>query len=129
MHSNKNILLVSSNPVLNSRIERYLSPEKYQLTYIEMEDDSLKDVLEKNLYDMVIVDSDLPGWQGIKTGVMIRCWSNIPMFILSTCNTLDDEIRMLDLVSEDYLGNPVGMPYLAIKIERLLSADSPLMGI
>jgi DNA-binding response OmpR family regulator len=125
----KQILLISSDEKLNKRIFKYLPRGKYEIMCVDRADEKLSDIAEKEKNDLVIVNAGAPVWKGIKTGLMIRRLSSSPVLILSVYGTRDSQFRILDMNSDDYLSSPVEASYLSLKMERLLSDNSSIIGM
>jgi DNA-binding response OmpR family regulator len=58
---------------------------------------------------------------GLSLSLQIRQWTAVPLLILSTVETRDKEIRLLDLRSKGYLSEPYDISMVAIRINLILS--------
>ena len=70
--------------------------------------------------DLLILDIGLPGTNGFDLCRRIRPTSTFPILILTARDTLNDELRALELGAEDYLSKPCPPERLIARAERLM---------
>lgn len=70
--------------------------------------------------DLVILDLGLPDLDGIAFIRDLRCWSEVPILILSARTTENDKIVALDTGADDYLTKPFGVGELLARVRALL---------
>ena len=74
-----------------------------------------------NSYDLIILDLMLPGLHGLDVLREIRAQgSQIPVLILTACDTSSDIIKGLDAGSDDYLTKPFDMGELVARCKALI---------
>src|SRR4029077_5854060 len=71
--------------------------------------------------DLVILDLNMPGGDGVESTRRLRSWSQIPILILSVREEEPDKIAALDLGADDYLTKPFGVGELLARVRALLS--------
>jgi len=70
--------------------------------------------------DLLILDIGLPGTSGFDLCRRIRPTSTFPILILTARDTLNDELRALELGAEDYLSKPCPPERLIARADRLM---------
>ena len=76
-------------------------------------------------YDVVILDLNLPGIDGIEIARKLRedARKNTPIIMLTARDTLDDKLAGFDVGADDYLVKPFEMPELAVRVEALIRRE------
>ena len=80
--------------------------------------------MEKHQPDLVLLDIQLPGRNGIDVCRDIREFSMIPIIILSAKSEEEDMIEGLKAGADDYETKPYPLPVLAMKIEKRLKTSN-----
>jgi len=76
--------------------------------------------LDRNAYDVVVLDRDLPGLHGDTLCQMITARDQRAMVLMLTAaGTADDRVRGLTLGADDYLAKPFHFPELVLRIHAL----------
>jgi len=65
---------------------------------------------------VVILDLGLPDLDGIEVLAGIRCWSAVPVIVLSARSTSAEKIEALDAGADDYVTKPFSMDELLARI-------------
>jgi len=66
--------------------------------------------------DLILLDMNLPGMDGLETCREIRGSSSVPIVILSVRNSGKDKVRALDAGADDYVTKPFAMEELLARI-------------
>lgn len=113
-----NILIVEDEQPIANLIEMNLSMEKYQCTWAQ---DGLQgaNLLEKNKYDLVLLDIMLPGIDGYELLEYIKSYK-IPVIFVTAKGDLKDKIKGLNLGADDYLAKPFQVGELIARVEAVL---------
>ncbi len=122
--SAKKILVISTDVLLNERLQKQLSREDYHLIYTRKTDIGLKTIIEENSPDLMIVDPGISDLRGMDISLRIRRWTPVPILVLTTARTENNEVRALDLTAEDCLSEPFDMAIIAARINNILSLAS-----
>ena len=72
------------------------------------------------LADLVVVDLSLPDMDGIEVIRALRCWSAMPVVVLSARSREEDKVAALDAGADDYLTKPFGLPEFSARIRAHL---------
>jgi DNA-binding response OmpR family regulator len=82
-------------------------------------------------YDLLLLDVMLPELDGISLCRRLRSHKyDLPILMLTACDTIDDEINGLDVGADDYVVKPVDLQKLLARIRALLrrgSSTSPIL--
>jgi two-component system, OmpR family, KDP operon response regulator KdpE len=70
--------------------------------------------------DLVILDLNLPGIDGLDMCADIRKVSSVPILVLSVREDESDKVQALDLGADDYLTKPFGTDELLARVRALL---------
>jgi len=85
------------------------------------------ELIRKNIYDLVILDLNLPDLNGEEICKTIR--NNgvmLPILIISADNQINRKINLLDLGADDYLSKPFSIPELISRVKALLRRPSKI---
>ncbi|MEL6526313.1 MAG: response regulator [Chloroflexota bacterium] len=104
-------------------IRRYLLTALAPYTYAIVEANNGEDALiacTNDHPDLVILDLNLPGIDGIEVTKRLREWSDVPIIILSVQDQDTDKIEALDAGADDYLTKPFSVGELLARMRVAL---------
>jgi len=70
--------------------------------------------------DLMVLDLNLPGLDGLEVCRRVRAWSAVPILVLSVREEEADKVAALDLGADDYLAKPFGVDELMARVRALL---------
>jgi len=70
--------------------------------------------------DLVVLDLNLPGIDGLLVARHLRTWSSVPILVLSVREDEADKVAALDIGADDYLTKPFGTDELMARVRALL---------
>jgi two-component system, OmpR family, copper resistance phosphate regulon response regulator CusR len=116
------ILVVEDNKKLAENLKQGLEQEGYAVDVIEEGLAAERRILiNRDEYDLVILDRMLPGKDGVLVCSFWReCGVVVPVLMLTALNTTDDKVVGLDAGADDYLGKPFAFKELLARIHALL---------
>src|ERR1035437_1575168 len=102
------ILVVEDNKKLAENLKQGLMQEGYAVDIIEEGPAAERRILiNRDEYDLVVLDRMLPGKDGI---LVCNTWRengvDIPVLMLTALGTTDDKVVGLDAGADDYLAKP-----------------------
>jgi DNA-binding response OmpR family regulator len=113
------ILIIEDDVKLTELIKEYLEKYGYDVAAIENfihVEDEIKN-LKPNL---ILLDINLPYYDGFQLCKTFRRSSTIPVIIISSRNGNNEQIRGLELGADDYIVKPFDFDFLLAKIQAVL---------
>lgn len=120
----KNILLVEDDEKLVKYMYEYLSAYDYNVETIEDFNNLLGQAIDKK-YDLILLDINLPKFDGFYYLKSIRNHIKTPIIIVSARSEEGEQIRGMDLGADDYVTKPFVMGILLAKIKAVLRRMQP----
>ena len=114
-----NIIVVDDEPEVCQLVKRCLQPGGYKVDSAQS-GESLKQKLSKGIYDLVILDLNLPGEDGLDLLKEVRQRQNLPVVILSARGASVDRVVGLELGADDYLAKPFEPRELLARVRSVL---------
>ncbi len=115
----KKILVVDDEPNIVELITYNLKKEGYQVTSAP-DGSAAWELLEKNYFDMVLLDIMLPGIDGLSLCRKIREKSNVPVMMISAKIEEFDKVLALELGADDYMTKPFSVRELVARVKAVL---------
>lgn len=114
----KKILVIEDEKDIQNIIKAFLENAEYK---VETADDGLDaiNLIQKNNYDLILLDIMLPKIDGFTVCEMIRKNSNIPIIILTALTDEESQLKGFDKLADDYITKPFSMPVLLKHIEAI----------
>ncbi|MEZ5986106.1 MAG: response regulator [Hyphomonas sp.] len=113
------ILICDDEPDIRDLVSDYLSIRGYQ-TKTCADADNLLRTLERTKADLVILDINMPGTDGLTALRTIRTAYDIPVIMLTAASETIDRILGLELGADDYLGKPFDLRELEARVKTVL---------
>lgn len=122
------ILLIEDDIKLKKYISEYLEAYDYKITTID-DFDNVIDIVDTVNADLIILDINLPKFDGFYYLRLIRKKSKIPVIILSARSDEGEQIRGMELGADDYVTKPFVIGILLAKINALLRRTNEYIDI
>jgi two-component system alkaline phosphatase synthesis response regulator PhoP len=120
------ILLVEDEENLHEALKLNLELEGYDVTSA-FDGASAQKTIEKEYFDLIILDVMLPEIDGISVAENIRISNNeVPILILSARNTSADRVLGLKKGADDYLTKPFNLEELLLRVHKLIDKNKKL---
>jgi len=117
--SNARILVCDDEPHLREMVGEYLSERGFDVT--EAEDaGALHRAMADDPADLVVLDINMPGEDGLSALRKLRATSDAPVIMLTAAAEVIDRIVGLEMGADDYLGKPVDLRELEARIKAAL---------
>lgn len=119
MNQPPHVLVVDDDPEIRSSVKDYLAGEGFRVTTAE-DGAQMRQTLETDPADVVILDVRLPGESGFDLVMELRQASEIPIILLSQKDDLVDRVAGLELGADDYLPKPFHLRELLARLRSLI---------
>lgn len=113
------LLIIEDDTDLREGLSFSFSGDGYDITEVGSKREGLREI-EKGLYDIVLLDCNLPDGTGFELCKEVRNYSNVPIIMLTARDTELDEIKALELGVNDYLSKPFSLGVLKARMKRIL---------
>ena len=113
------ILVVDDEPQIRRVLRTTLTAEGY--TIVEARDGTEAFEKVRNVKpDLILLDMNMPGLDGLQTCREIRSSSQVPIIMLTVRSAEKDKVRALDAGADDYVVKPFGIQELLARVRALL---------
>jgi len=113
------ILVVDDDPQIRRVMRATLTARGYEVNDAPSGEAALGRLREQAC-DLVLLDMNMPGMDGLETCRTIRAGSEVPIIMLTVRNTEQDKVDALDAGADDYITKPFGTPELLARIRAAL---------
>jgi two-component system, OmpR family, KDP operon response regulator KdpE len=113
------ILVVDDDPQIRRAMKATLTARGYEVSDARTGEEAI-DQLSKERYDLVLLDINMPGANGLETCRVIRSASDVVIIMLTVKNTEKDKVEALDAGADDYVTKPFSTPELLARIRASL---------
>ena len=117
------ILVVDDEATITDFVGFALEKEGYEADIVKSGEDA-EELIERNDYDLFILDIMLPGMDGYELCRRLRTKSDSPVLFLSARDTELDKVVGLEIGGDDYLVKPFGVRELIARVRALLRRGS-----
>lgn len=115
----KHLLILEDDEELAAGIEISLREHDLQLTICQTIQ-SAREKIKEHLFDMLILDVNLPDGSGFELCQEIRKVSRVPILLLTAREMEIDVVRGLECGADDYITKPFSIMILRARIRALL---------
>ncbi|MDD6769405.1 MAG: response regulator transcription factor [Inconstantimicrobium porci] len=124
----KKILIIEDDALLKKYMKEYLNAYDYDISTVE-DFDNIEKIVMNEVYDLILLDINLPKFDGFYFLKLIRKKLNVPVIIVSARSEEGEQIRGMDLGADDYITKPFSMGILLAKINAVLRRTEKSTGI
>ncbi len=112
-------MIIEDDEKIRKIVADTLTKWKYEVMEI-MEFDHILDDFEKSKPDLILLDINLPTFDGFYWCQQIRAISSVPILFLSSRNQNMDIIMAINMGGDDFIQKPFDLDVLVAKISALL---------
>jgi len=117
---NNRVLLVENDSQL-SEVMKHTLDQKGCCVHTAVDIACARWSLGENIPDIIIIDIDLPGGNGIDLCRDVRSVSDIPVILISDQTKTDELLeKVFDAGADEYMVKPVNLNELALRIKSLI---------
>ncbi|MDC5848122.1 two-component system response regulator TorR [Vibrio europaeus] len=113
------VLVVEDDVVTRSKLVGYFQNEGYQVSEAES-GEQMRDMLQSNAIDLVMLDINLPGEDGLMLTRELRSQSDIGIILVTGRTDSIDKIVGLEMGADDYVTKPFELRELLVRVKNLL---------
>ena len=113
------IVIAEDEAFMREELEYLLSKAGYETISLDRFSDTASDILSNNP-DLVLLDINLPGQTGFEVCKYIRQKSLVPILVLTSRDSMKDELHALGLGADEYLPKPCHKDRLLARTANLL---------
>ena len=113
------IYIIEDDEKIKNEIGIFLSKNGYEVAKIESFSNVVDDVLKSNS-DLVLLDINLPVYDGYFICKELRKNSDIPIIIVTSRNSEIDELMSMNIGADDFIKKPYNTQILLARIESIL---------
>lgn len=115
----KRILIIEDDPVIRQELKSLLSKNNYQADIL-IDMNTYLDYIKENLYNIILLDINLPNMSGYIMCKEIKKIKSIPIIFVTCRNTENDELRSITSGGDDFITKPYNTYILLEKIKRAI---------
>lgn len=120
----KNVLLIDDEERMLELLSLYLQPHHFKCTKALGAEAGLR-ALEKEVFDVVLLDIMMAGMDGFALCEEIRRFSEVPIIMVTAREQQRDIVKGLSLGADDYITKPFDERELIARINALLRRTKP----
>jgi two-component system KDP operon response regulator KdpE len=113
------ILVVDDEPQIRRVMRTTLTAEGYIVSDARSGEEALER-LREDLPDLILLDMNMPGMDGLETCRAVRSGSDAAIIMLTVRNTEQDKVDALDAGADDYITKPFNSRELLARIRAAL---------
>ena len=113
------VLLAEDERNLRNIVKTALSQNGFEVDTANNGEEAIMEV-NKNVYDIIILDIMMPKIDGIEVCKYIRTKYDVPVIFLTALNQEKDIVNGYEVGADEYVVKPVSMPILMAKINALI---------
>jgi DNA-binding response OmpR family regulator len=116
------IVLSEDNDILRKSLSFFLESKGFAVDQFADGKDAL-DAIEKNNYDLILTDINMPGISGMEITQYVRqtMGSDVPIIIFTSSGIEQTELDSFDIGANEFIAKPVSPAVLLVRINKLLN--------
>lgn len=123
MTTTATILVCDDEPDVRDMLDEYLSKRGFAVV-AAANSDELRTVIASETVDLILLDINMPGEDGLTTLRSLRSTNQVPVVMLTAAGEVIDRIVGLEMGADDYLAKPVDLRELEARIKAVLRRNS-----
>ena len=123
--SSPRIMVVGDDPQIRRVLRTALVAQNYEVVDARNGEEALERLRDEKV-DLVILDVNMPGMNGLEACRTIRSTSDISIIMLTVRDAEADKVEALDAGADDYMTKPFGSPELLARIRAALRRSPQL---
>jgi DNA-binding response OmpR family regulator len=120
----EHILVVDDDARIRQMLARYFEEEGYRVS-LAGDGFEMRECLDKETIDIILLDLVLPGEDGLALARGIRARSDVPLIMLTGRNDVVDRVVGLEVGADDYIAKPFHLREVLARIRGVLRRRQP----
>ena len=113
------ILVIDDDTRLRTLLGKFLDEKGFTVS-LAKDTSEAKELMQKNKFDLLIVDVMLQGESGVDFTDYVRTYSKLPIVMLTARGEAEDRIKGLEAGADDYIQKPFEPKELLLRIHNVL---------
>ena len=130
MPTNGRILIVEDDSSVREMLAEYLGTHGYEVAAADR-GAAMREAVEKSLPDVVLLDVNLPGEDGLSLARFLRERFDVGIIMVTGATDVADRVAGLEVGADDYVGKPFDLRELRARVKSVLrrrQARAPAAG-
>ena len=123
MTTKATIMICDDERDVREMLEEYLSKRGYNIVPVANSEELQASLAERQV-DLILLDINMPGQDGLTTLRSLRIDNQVPVVMLTAASEVIDKIVGLEMGADDYLSKPVDLRELEARIKAVLRRAS-----
>lgn len=119
MTTTTRVLVCDDEPDVREMLQEYLAKRGFAVETAANSSD-LRAALDVKEIDLILLDINMPGEDGLTTLRLLRNTNQVPVVMLTAAGEVIDRIVGLEMGADDYLAKPVDLRELEARIKAVL---------
>ena len=119
MASNGCVLIVEDDPAIREMVAEYLGAQGYDVQQAESGTD-MREAIERNLPDLVLLDVRLPGEDGLSLARYLRERYDVGIIMVTGADGVVDRVVGLEVGADDYVTKPFDPRELLARVKSVI---------
>ncbi|MDE3876442.1 response regulator [Sinorhizobium meliloti] len=120
----EHILVVDDDSRIRQMLSRYFEEEGYRVT-LAGDGREMRDCLDKQSIDIILLDLVLPGEDGLTLARDLRARSDVPLIMLTGRDDVVDRVVGLEVGADDYIAKPFHLREVLARVRGVLRRRQP----
>jgi DNA-binding response OmpR family regulator len=119
VENKQRVLVVDDEAEIREMLSEYLNSHGFEVMAADS-GKAMRELLAKNVPDVVLLDVNLPGEDGLTLARYIRERFDLPIIMVTAADEVVDRVVGLEVGADDYLTKPFDMQVLLARVHALL---------
>ena len=119
MPGNGRILIVDDDPSVREMLAEYLGTHGYEVAQADR-GTAMREAIEKSLPDIVLLDVNLPGEDGLSLARFMRERLDVGIIMVTGASGVADRVAGLEVGADDYVVKPFDLRELRARVKSLI---------
>ncbi|HEX2827624.1 MAG TPA: response regulator [Burkholderiales bacterium] len=119
MSTNGRVMIVEDDPAIREMVADYLGDKGYEVHQAESGAD-MREAVERNLPDVVLLDIGLPGEDGLSLARFLRERYDVGIIMVTGSGDVVDRVVGLEVGADDYVTKPFDPRELLARVKSVL---------